>query len=251
MKNIFLVLCFICLLVAGCSAKTETTIFAAASLKDAVEDLVMEFNKLENSQIKLNFASSGQLAQQIVSGAPADIYLSADMDWINFLIEKKSTTASNSFPFCSNRLAIIAPSDSKLEKLDLNDPALKIDEVFSGRLVIGDAMHVPGGKYAQEFLKNHNLLEKLANRLLPCISIREALILIEIKEWELGIVFYSDCMASKKVKLLAEIPENEHSKILYGCSIINKNKITERFAKFLLSPVAKQCLKKHHFFPLN
>ncbi|GAB4271330.1 MAG: molybdate ABC transporter substrate-binding protein [Candidatus Rifleibacteriota bacterium] len=225
------------------------TIFAAASLKNAVDELSKKFKQETGKEIRLNFASSGRLAQQIAAGAPADIFLSANLDWVDYLVEKKLLIASDTFPFCMNKLVMIAPATSDLNEIKI-DPATRIADLFSGRLAIGDPTHVPGGKYAYEFLENIGWLDCLKDRLLPCISIREVLILIEMNEWQLGIVFYSDFVASKKVRKLAEIPEKYHSKILYSCAVLKKSELSELFCEFLNTDQARKVLIKNGFSPI-
>jgi molybdate transport system substrate-binding protein len=243
------------LLLAICSSLTAAparlTIFAAASLKEVVDDLSEEFGQNHKADVSINFASSGQLAQQIKSGAPADIFLSADLKWIDYLIENDIVRASETFTLCENRIVIIGAADFPLNEIDVNDKNLKIGELFDGRLAIGDPMHVPGGKYAVEFLKSAGWYESLKDRILPCVSIRSALMMIELQEWQVGIVFYSDYKASEKVKLLAEIPSSLHSKITYGGALISNKKVAHDFGKFLQTGKAKKILVKHSFFPVT
>ncbi|MGM0599637.1 MAG: molybdate ABC transporter substrate-binding protein [Candidatus Rifleibacteriota bacterium] len=226
-------------------------VFAAASLTEVTHTLVDNFSQKEKVKVKLNLASSGQLARQIVMGAKADIYLSADLKWLTYLEEKNIISDTQSHKLCQNRLALIGSEKFSLNSIDVDNPDLKIGELFEGKLTIGNPDHVPGGKYALEFLKNSAWYNKLKDRLLPCVTIRSALMLIEMNQWQMGIVFYSDYAASKKVKLLAEIPSDMHSPIIYGYAIITDNELSRKFQNYLNSPKARKILQEHSFLPIK
>ena len=244
-------LLIICISIPVFAKENTLTVFAAASLTEVAQTLTQNFSEKENVKIKLNLASSGQLARQIAMGAKADVFLSADLKWLDYLIDQKVISASQSHKLCLNRLALIGSQNCSLEKIDIDDRKLEINKLLKGKLVIGNPEHVPGGKYALEFLKNSGWYNKLKDRLLPCVSIRSALMLIEMKQWQMGIVFFSDYAASNKVKLLAEIPSDLHSPIVYGYAVLNNNELSKDFKKYLDSPQAKKVFAKHSFLPIQ
>ena len=225
----------------------DITIFAAASLTNAAKNIGQQFEKETGIKCKFNFASSGQLARQIEAGAPADLYLSANISWLKYLIEQKLISSENSKLFAGNRLVFISPKAHKKLKLELKKEFNLLNQ-FEGRLVIGDPGHVPAGKYAQEALSKLKWFAPLKKRLLFCSSVREALRIIELGEWNLGIVYLSDAKQSKKIQIQKYFPEELHTKIRYGAAIINtENTSAQKFYKFLSSEQTKSILKNYYF----
>jgi molybdate transport system substrate-binding protein len=167
----------------------------------------------------LNIGSSGTLARQIEQGNPADIFISASNDWAAYA--EKYGMFSRKAILCKNSLVFIAPVNSTLDSLPLL-PDFNPAVMFDGYLSMGDPEHVPAGRYARETLLALGWDSIFHNRILPAKDVRSALILVEMAECELGIVYYSDALHSTKIKIVAHIPDSLHSPIVFY-ALLSKN----------------------------
>ncbi len=233
-------------------AEPKVTIFAAASLTEVTRALANDFGGNNKASFKFNFASSGQLARQIEAGAPADIFLSANIKWLDYTVNSKKLPNELKAMFAKNRLVFIQNlNKSSFIKIDFTK-SFSFNKAFSGRIAMGDPRHVPAGQYAMEALKKLGWYHLIANRILPCSSVREALRMIELNEWELGISYLTDALASKKVKVIATFPEELHSPIKYGACIINGDSyISKNFLNYLKTEPAQKILESYGFQKLK
>jgi molybdate transport system substrate-binding protein len=209
-------------LLAGLIARAEEprtlTIFAAASTREVVAEATKAFQKETGIAVKLNMASSGSLARQINSGAPADVFLSASPRWSTWLNEKKDLDTGTVRELMRNRLVIIAPKGDEPTAIRF-ERDFPIANAFKGRLSIGDPEHVPAGRYAMGALSFYGWDKPLAKRLLPGQDVRAAMLMVELGQCDLGIVYATDATASAKVRTIATFPETSHSPIVYTISI--------------------------------
>jgi len=232
--------------------KTKSlNIFAAASLKDVLSKTAEVYKKKKGIDLSLNFASSGILARQIEQGAEVDFFFSANHDWIDYLTKKKLLLPSSKLNLAQNKMALIVPIESKLNDLENSKPE-QIISLINGRIAIGDPHHVPAGKYAKEILTHHKLWQTLKSRTLPCKNARETLLMVEMGEVELGIVYLSDAKKSKKVRCIYEFEESDASSILYYSAHRKKpnSKIMD-FQIFLKQADSKQIWKDYAFIVHN
>lgn len=248
-----LIICFFLIisqLFPCCKAEKKVerlNIFAAASLKDVLSKTAEVCKKKTGIELSLNFASSGILARQIEQGAEADFFFSANIDWIDYILEKELLLASSKLALAQNKMALIVPEGSKLNDLENFIPD-QMASLFEGRIAIGDPNHVPAGKYAQEILKHHKLWQILKTRILPCKNARETLLMVEMGEVELGIVYLSDAKKSKKVRCIYEFKESDSSPILYySAHRTNPNSKIQDFQNFLKQAESKRIWKDHAF----
>ena len=231
-------------------AQTDLTVFAAASTTNAITDISEAFENRHHQQVNLSFASSSTLAKQISSGAPADIYISANMKWMDFLEEKKLIRKESRFNLLGNRIVLIAPEKSPLEHIDVvHGFSLVFFLGDDGRLSIGDPDHVPAGMYGKKALQNLGVWDSVKNRLAPMKDVRAALVLVERKEAPLGLVYATDAAISHKVRIVGTFPENSHPPIVYPVAVTSGGKISETgdFILFLKSPEAGKIFKKYGF----
>jgi len=240
----------ISLLLFSCHSKKKTeklNIFAAASLKDVLSETAEVYKKKSGVELSLNFASSGLLARQIEQGAEVDFFFSANLDWVDYISEKKLLLASSKIALAENRMALIVPNCSRLKKLQTID-ASEFPSLLEGRLALGDPGHVPAGKYAKEILHHYKLWSQFEERLLPCKNARETLLMVEMGEVDLGIVYLSDAKKSNKVRCIYEFPEASSSPILYYSAHRTKpdSKIRD-FQKFLSQSESKRIWKEYAF----
>lgn len=209
-------------------APTETgpeatvTVFAAASLAEAVKELAQRYERETGRSLRLSFASSSTLARQIENGAPADIFLSADEEWMSYLDERQLVARGTWVHPIGNRLVLIAPAD-KFADIDLTKPlSVKSALGEDGRLAVGDPAHVPAGRYAKQALEHYELWALAEPRLARAENVRAALALVERGEAPLGIVYSTDARASKQVRVLAEFPAESHEPIRYSFAAITR-----------------------------
>lgn len=239
------------LTVAGHALADEgkITVFAAASLTNAMQDIAKEYKKEKNVEVVSSFASSSTLARQIEAGAPADLFISADQKWMDYAVDKKAIDTSSRETLLGNSLVVVAPKASKLDKVTIDAKTDWTRLLDGGRLAVGDPDHVPAGIYAKEALQKLGAWETLSPKLAPAEDVRGALALVERNEAPLGIVYGSDAVASKGVKVVGTFPENSHQKVEYPLAIIDghKNATVSAFYDYLKGPQASAIFKRYGF----
>jgi molybdate transport system substrate-binding protein len=222
-------------------------IFAAASLTNVLSEIADSFEIKNDVRIKINLASSGTLARQIEQGAAPDIYISASRQWADYIDSLGYFTEAYSSEIARNDLVLIAPLNSELQ-VPLIDSSLSfMSLVGSGRLSIGDPAHVPAGRYARQSLEYFGWYKQLENKILPAKDARSALMVIELGEAPLGIVYRTDAEASGKVQILNSFPENSHETIIYIAGVCSNKKIAKDFFAYLNSNELKAVWKKYSF----
>ena len=213
----------------------KITVFAAASLTNALQDIAAAYKKEKNVEVVSSFASSSTLARQIEAGAPADLFISADQKWMDYAAEKKAIDAATRETLLGNSLVVVAPKASAQADFTINKETHWISLLNGGRLAVGDPEHVPAGIYAKEALQKLGAWETLSPKLAPAEDVRGALALVERNEAPLGIVYGSDAVASKGVKVVATFPEDSHKKVEYPVAIVDghKNATVTAFRDYL------------------
>ncbi|MGQ8337002.1 molybdate ABC transporter substrate-binding protein [Sunxiuqinia sp. A32] len=228
----------------GCSgakknSSKEITVFAAASLSDVITELTENFEQEKDVTIKLNLAASGTLARQIDQGADADVYLSANKSWMDFLVEKEKTLENE--VFAKNELVLISPSDRDFQ-------FLKVDSLLlysKSKIAIGDPGFVPAGKYAMQVFNYYKL--DLSSRLFQSQDVRSALMMVELGELDFGVVYKTDALASKKVKIIHTFPEETHEPVEYYRALISTKGLAKEFYDYLYSSETKKILGNYSF----
>ena len=226
----------------------ELVIFCAASLTDVISEIADNFEKEFQTDVKLNLASSGALARQIEHGAMPSIYISANKKWLNYLHQKDLTVPGTEKKIADNSMVLVAPATSDLNPMDypLNIP---LPELIDGKLSIGDPSHVPAGNYALQLLEKLGWKEKLESRFLPAKDVRSAIMVVELGEVEAGIVYKTDALKSKKVKIITEFPDSLYSPVDYYMTIIEgqKNEKSLSLYNYILSDEVKNTWWKYGF----
>ncbi len=244
-KYCFSVVVFV--LLASVVQAGEVRLYAAASLTDALTELGAAYQKVHpDVVIKKSFAGSSTLAKQIENGAPADIFISADNDWGDYLQKRGLLVNESRKKLLGNELVLIAPVDSKVSVL--LDPAFNLNTSFSGRLCMGDPASVPVGKYAKQSLTKYNWWDKIESRIVGTEDVRTALAFVERAECGLGIVYKTDAQLSKKVKVIAIFPAASHAPIEYpGALTKSAGADAKTFWAFLQSDDAKTVFARYGF----
>ena len=193
-------------------------VFAAASLKDALDQTVQSYERNTGNKVAVSYAASSVLAKQIENGAPADLFISADEDWMNYLAERKLINPASRINLLKNSLVLIAPADSAIQiKIAPNFPLAEL--LGSGRLVMAHPEHVPAGKYGRAALQMLGVWDSVKNRIAPAENVRAALVLVSRGEAPLGIVYRTDALADGKIRIVAEFPANTHPPIIYQAAL--------------------------------
>ncbi len=252
MRVRFPFLLFLFLLILSCSYPPEGTtsdtkqkeliVFAAASLGNVLEEIKQSFEQKNTIQVRMNLASSGTLARQISQGAPAGIFISANITWLEYLNRLQAWDT-----LAYNRLVLIAPQDYPVPEIDDITSQSLLNILQEGRLSLGDPAHAPAGIYAQEALEYSKSFAPLQDKLLPAKDVRSALMLVELGEAPLGIVYRTDAQASKQVKIVYTFPSNTHQAIAYGAGLVQDSPLNRQFLAYLSSPEAQAIWRSHGF----
>ncbi len=209
------------LLAATTTARAEEiTVFAAASLTDAMTQVAQSYATATGDTLQLSYASSSTLARQIAAGAPADLFISANQKWMTWLADQDLIATNSRHDLLANALVLIAPADSNLEPITISsqtDLTSLIDE--EDRIAVGDPDHVPAGIYARQALESLGQWNTVEPRLARADNVRAALALVERGEAPLGIVYATDAAIATDVKIIATFPENSHPAITYPVAI--------------------------------
>ncbi|MEF9956865.1 MAG: molybdate ABC transporter substrate-binding protein [Acinetobacter sp.] len=230
-------------------AAESVTVYAAASLTNAINDLDAFYEQKQKTEVKTSYAGSSTLAKQIEAGAPADIFISADVQWMDYLQNKQLVAATDRVNLLGNRLVLITPKDRPVKiKMDKN---FDINQVMQGKLCTGDTKSVPVGKYAKQSLSSLGWWEKVEPRLVETEDVRAALNFVARGECQFGIVYATDAAMSKDVVVAGIFPETSHPPIIYPLGLLQKNKDAVKFYQFLQSKQAKTVFKKYGFSVLK
>ncbi|GGC66537.1 molybdate ABC transporter substrate-binding protein [Chelatococcus reniformis] len=214
-------------------------VFAAASLKNALSDIAARWEKDTGKRATLSFAASGPLAKQIEQGAPADIFVSADLEWMDYVDQRKLLKTGSRANLLGNSLVLVAPADTSAG-LKLDKGADLAGLLGDGRLAIGDVRSVPAGRYAEQALTALGIWEKVKDKLAQSESVRSTLALVARGEAKAGIVYGTDAKVEPKVKVLATFPATSHLPIVYPVAQLaaSANPDAGAFLAFLHGPAA-------------
>ena len=228
------------------NAEQKITVFAAASLTDAITEIAAAYEKEKIVNIQTSFAASSTLAKQIEQGAPADIFMSADTKWMNYLQDKNIIDAGSKTNLLGNHLVLIAPK-GKAFKVDM-DKSFNFSGAFTGRLCTGDTESVPAGIYAKQALKNMSWWDAIKMRLVGTQDVRAALVFVERGECAAGIVYETDAKVSAKVETVAVFPDASHEPIIYPLALVKgASSQASGFYDYLKSDKAKLIFNKYGF----
>lgn len=234
-------------------AQSRFSVFAAASLTDAMDAAIARYEQEHDIDVVAVYASSSTLARQIANGAPADLYVSANEKWMNWLGEQGITLPARSDLF-HNRLALIAPLSSTVDQFAPGEAQPLTALLEPGdRLSIGDPAHVPAGIYAKQALQNLGEWSALQSRLARADNVRAALALVERGETPLGIVYQTDALASDKVKRLGLFPSRSHPPITYPAAIVSSDAsdAVTAFRDWLETETAQSIFQRFGFTPVK
>lgn len=224
------------------------TVFAAASMKNALDDIDAAYTAKSGVRIVASYAASSALAKQIEQGAPADIFASADTDWMDYAIARKTINEPTRVNLLGNSLVLIAPKDSKLDKVTIG-PGLDLAKLAGdGRIATGDVKAVPSGKYAKAALEKLGAWPAAEPKFAMAESVRAALTLVARGEAPLGIVYASDARVEPGVRIVGAFPPDSHPAIVYPiAATMTAKPEAAGYLTFLRSPAAKAVFEKYGF----
>ena len=239
-------------LVSAASFAQDITVFAAASMTNVLQEINKDFEKkYPDDKVTFSFASSSVLAKQIEQDAPADVFISADTKWMDYVQEKQPAKTKNIHNLVKNDLVLIAPIDSKIKAENIQAVDFN-KELADGYLSVGDPSHVPAGKYAKKALEYYKLWDGLESKLVRAKNVRDALSYVERNEAPLGIVYATDAKVSaKKVKIVATFPNESYGEVVYPVATVSDKADAKKFLDFLKTPEAQAKFKDAGFYPIN
>jgi len=227
-------------------------VFAAASLKDALDEANAAYHHEKGPETATSYAASSTLAKQIEAAAPADIFISADLDWMDYLAKRNLIKPQTRANLLGNRLVLIAPVTST-GKLDIAPNFPLARALGNGRLAIADPSGVPAGRYAKAALESLGVWASVANKLAPAENVRATLALVSRDEAPLGIVYQTDANSDKGVQIVGTFPDNTHPPIIYPIAVVaaSTNPGAPGYVAFLKSPTARPIFEKQGFTVLQ
>ncbi|MBN9061368.1 MAG: molybdate ABC transporter substrate-binding protein [Rhizobiales bacterium 65-9] len=233
---------------AGAQSK-EVVVFAAASMKNALDEIAAGWAKASGKPApKISYAASNTLAKQIEHGAPADLFISADLDWMNFLAGKNLIKPDTRVNLLANRIVLVAPKDSTASVAIA--PGFDLAKALAGgKLAMGNVDAVPAGKYGKAALEKLGAWNGVKDSIAQAESVRAALLLVSRGEAPLGVVYQTDAAADPNVKIVGAFPEDTHPPIIYPVAVMkdSTNADAAAFLSYLRGPAARTAFEKQGF----
>lgn len=231
----------------------DTTVFAAASLKDALGAAIATYEAKTGKKVVASYAGSSQLARQIEAGAPADIFFSADLDWMDYLAKKDLIDPASRKTLLGNTLVLVAPKDSAAAITIGRDFPLAAALGADGKLAMATVASVPAGKYGRAALVRLGVWDAVAPHVAEADNVRGALAFVARGEAPFGIVYGTDARAEPRVRVVATFPEDSHPPIVYPVALVktSTNPDAKAFLAWLVSPEAAPVFEKAGFIILS
>ena len=223
-------------------------VLAAASLQESLNAAADAWARKGHPRPVISFAASSALARQVEAGSPADLFISADQEWMDYVARRGKVRPGTRVAFLFNNLVLIAPASSKVRlKMGRNFPLAQA--LGGGRLAMADPDSVPAGKYGEEALSRLGVWPAVQGKVVRAENVRAALKLVEIGEAPLGIVYTTDALADKGVRIVGTFPSTSHAPIAYPLAALtaSTNRDTDAFRRFLLSPDGKAIFRRFGF----
>ncbi len=224
------------------------TVFGAASLKNALDDVNAAFTNSTKIRVVASYAASSALIRQIEQGAPADVFISADLEWMDYGSQKKAINDASRFNLLGNKLVLIAPADSKAVSVTIAAGFDLARLAGDGRIAAGDVKAVPAGQYSKAALEKLGLWASVERKLAMTENVRAALTLVARGEAPLGIVYETDAKVEPKVKVIGTFPDGSHPAIVYPAAGTKDAKPeAARYLAYLKGGTAQVLLQRHGF----
>ena len=232
---------------AAQAASPRLLVFAASSLTNVLDEIGSAYTVESGQQVTFSYGASSTLARQLESGAKADVFFSADTDWMDYVQSRGLIQAASRNNLLGNQLVLVAPADSDIQ-LRIKPGFALAAALGKSRLATGDPDSVPVGKYARSALINLGVWNEVANQLVRADNVRTALAFVAKGEAPLGIVYATDALIDKQVRIVDTFPDNTHVPVVYPVALITQaNEGAARFVKYLRSATAQASFRKYGF----
>lgn len=226
------------------------TVFAAASLKESLDEAAFAYKQQTGQEVRVSYAASSALARQIEQGAPADVFISADLDWMDYLQQRKRIDATTRRNLLGNTLVLIAPAKGNLKPVELKPDVDLLPRLgTNGRLALALTASVPAGKYAKAAFITLGIWKSLEPRVAESENVRAALMRVARGEAALGVVYGSDAKAEAAVRVIATFPKSTHPPIVYPVARLTRSTHPDAaaFVRWLAAPAATAIFRKRGF----
>lgn len=229
--------------------KPPLLVFAAASLKNALDEINTAWTRQSGVEVRASYAATSALAKQMEEGAPADVFLSADLRWMDHVEKAKLIREGTRASLLGNSLVLVAAKDSKQGDVKIGENFDLAKLLGDGRLSVAGTESVPAGRYAKAALQKLGIWPSVEKRLAEAENVRAALAYVSRGEAPLGIVYSTDAAADPGVKIIGTFPGDSHPPIIYPVGVLasSKNPAAGAYRKFLAEPAAKKIFVKHGF----
>jgi molybdate transport system substrate-binding protein len=233
-------------------AADKITVFAAASLKNALDEVNAAYKAQSGVDVSASYAASSALAKQIESGAPADVFISADVQWMDYLSGKKLVTDETRKNLLGNMLVLVAGKDAA-KPVDIKKAFDLIGLLGDGKLAMGAVDSVPAGKYGKQALESLGVWSAVESHVAQAENVRAALVLVAKGEAPYGIVYRTDAVAEKNVSIVGTFPDDSHAPIVYPAAIIAASQSAKAgpYLTFLQSAAARTMFETQGFIVLK
>ncbi len=229
-------------------AQEQITVFAAASMKNALDDANAAFTKATGTKVVASYAASSALAKQIEGGAPADVFISADLQWMDYVAQKNLIKPDTRINLLGNKLVLIAPTDSKLNKVAIEQGFDIAKLAGDGRIAVADVKAVPAGLYAKAALEKLGGWAAAEPKLAMAENVRATLAFVARGETPIGIVYETDAKVEPKVKIVGVFPDGSHPPVVYPVAATTTAKAdAAKYLNFLRGSEAKAIFEKYGF----
>src|SRR5262245_13833521 len=226
----------------------DVLVFAAASLKNALDEIAAQWSRETGKKVTISYAASNTLIRQIEQGAPADIFISADLDWMDYGQQKGLIKPETRVNLVGNRLVLIAPKDAGTT-LNIQPKFDLAGALEGGRLAMGNVDAVPAGKYGKAALEKLGVWDSVKDKTAQAENVRAALLLVSRREAPLGIVYQTDAASDPGVRIAGTFPEDTHPRIIYPIALTkdSQNPDAKEFVTYLGTPAARAAFEKQGF----
>jgi molybdate transport system substrate-binding protein len=232
----------------GMDQGRDTLVFAAASLKNALDEIAAQWQRETGKKVAISYAASNTLIRQIEQGAPADIFISADLDWMDYGQRKNLIKPETRSSLLGNRIVLVAPKDSNVSVHIA--PGFDLAGLLKGgRLAMGNVDAVPAGKYGKAALEKLGAWEGVKDKIAQAESVRAALLFVSRGEAPLGIVYQTDAASDPSVEIVGVFPESSHPPIIYPIALTkdSANADAQAFLSYIRSPAARPAFERQGF----
>lgn len=231
------------------AAEGSLTVFAAASLKSALDDTNAAFSKTTGVKVVASYAASSSLVKQVEQGAPADVFISADLRWMDYATEHRLIKPDSRVNLLGNRLVLIAAADSNLDKITIGKGFDIAKLAGDGRIAVADVKAVPAGLYAKAALESLGAWNAAEGKLAMAENVRATLAFVARGETPIGIVYETDAKIEPKVKIVGVFPDGSYPPVTYpvAATAATNNAAVARYLNFLRSGAAKAIFERYGF----